>query len=387
MEPLPGSDACGYIRWQDDSILIEGVKGYYVVRHVEPLGIVVMKADGTPIPMHYDHVLGRWRASPKSGSAQRFDRLPQHPASDESSIDLPLIPRRSIFDSVATLGIRSRVDQFPFSIHWPKLAHALELSFERLSHWRLIKPNRPHAFVSDRPLAMLYPIQHMRQAAYRLMPDASSWNGLSVLVKQQKAAAFTEEVYKNYLYLENDLAAEAMCSEMTELLMMKMMRRLGGKSGLFSMCSGGSMTEACFLEVRIKEIMTLGNSGRAHVALMAFKSRDVMEAGFGTLSAPHPQGSPRPKEMTNGEFRAFVQQHRYELLLIDPWGPKKVVDFGTAGGVDAALSEFLTNLKEARFEDFTATIGYSVQAFVPPRSGLVSENSLEFDYDPFGPDR
>jgi hypothetical protein len=91
--------------------------------------------------------------------------------------------------------------------------------------------------------------------------------------------------------------------------------------------------------------------------------------------------------MTNGEFRAFVQEHRYELLLIDPWGPKKVVDFGMAGGVDAALSEFLTNLKEARFGDFTATIGYSVQAFVPPRSGLVSENSLAFDYDPFGPDR
>ena len=119
---------------------------------------------------------------------------------------------------------------------------------------------------------------------------------------------------------------------------------------------------------------------------MAFKSREVMEAGFGELSTPHPAGSPRLKEMSNGEFRAFVHENRYELLLMDPWGPKKIIDFGMASGVDAALSEFLINLNEARFGDFTATVGYSVQAFVPPLSGHARANSLEFDEDPFGLD-
>ena len=386
MEPLPSSDACGYIRWHDDKILIEGINGYYVVRDVDALGVVVMLADGKPVPMHYDHVLGRWHVAPKNRSAQRQDLLPLQHRQEEASVAIPLPPARDVFGSVSSLDISGQIHNFPFSIHWPKLVRALESSFHRLSSWRLIKPNRPHATVSERPIVMLYPIQAIRRAAYRLMPDVHSWNALSVLSKQQKAAAFTEEVYKSYFFLDQDLGAEAMCSEMTELLMVKMLRKLDAKAGMFSMCGSATGAGACLLEVQIKEKMSLGNTGRSHVALMAFKSREIMELGFGDLSTPHPPGSPRLKEMSNGEFRAFVHEHRHELLLIDPWAPKKIIDFAMAGGVDAALSNFVTNLQEARFGDFTATIGYNVQAFVPPRSGLASENSLEFDENPFGLD-
>jgi len=65
----------------------------------------------------------------------------------------------------------------------------------------------------------------------------------------------------------------------------------------------------------------------------------------------------------------FCYQNRRDILLIDPWCPRKIIDFAIAGVADAAMSALLLNLKQARFGDFTERVGYSVQAFVQPRGG------------------
>jgi hypothetical protein len=218
------------------------------------------------------------------------------------------------------------------------------------------------------------------------MPDIDVWESASVMVKQEKAAAYTWDVYKGFhsigMRLEMDVGVQALCSEMTELMMVQATRHL--RSGIMPYLRKRSGGDATFLEIQIKEQAPLGRTGRAHVTLMAFKTKEIMEAGFGAVSASpaasHSAHPPVLREMSNMEFRAFAYQNRRNILLIDPWGPRKIIDFSIAGGVDAAMSDLLLNLKEARFGDFTERVGYIVQAFIPPRGGTArgtGVNSLE----------
>jgi len=388
MEWLPTSDAAGFIRWRDGKVMIEGHFGYYAMRYDMRLGMVVDDVAGVPVPVHYDASRAQWNigASPESLAWRRAlygrhsDLARQGYPDEWESASWSL--RSSTSESAESLQDWAQATDFPFMRHWPRLALALSKSFNRLASMSLSRPNRLSAAPRSQHFDMVHSIDGIRRCAYRLMPDIDVWESLSVVVRQEKAAAYTWDVYKGFhaigLTMEMNLGVQALCSEMTELMMVQATRHL--RSSKVPFLRKHNRDETAFLEIQIKEQVPLGRTGRAHVTLMAFKSRDIMEAGFGAVgesfSVPPSANPPALKEMSDGEFRAFAYRNRREILLIDPWGPRKIIDFAMAGGVDSAMSELLLNLKEARFGDFAEIVGYSVQAFVPPRGGTARGTRL-----------
>ena len=383
-ESLPGADACGFIQWNDEKIVIEGRDGYYLIRHDPDAGMVVVHPDGTQrFSVFYDFQLGQWHAGSPHSNVARERQLHQrqiigaspgsqngdlqksalrHPSNEVARAPSP--PRRRM-----SLEEWRRIDSLPFASHWPTLASAVTKTLRRLSDTKFERLNRRDpSIVRSSPLMS---ISDVRAAAYRLMPSPKEWNGLSVLAKQQRAAEYTTDVYKNFFFLWEREGAEVMCTEMTELAMADISRTLRPTNLPGLPCIGCANEEqgTQLLAVQFKENVPVGNTGRAHVMLMAFKSRETMEAGFGPVSSPASADMGTLREMQNGEFQSFVSRNVNEMVLIDPWGPNKVIDFSSAGGIDSAADAIHHNLREASFGDFTATIGFSVKPFVPPLSG------------------
>jgi hypothetical protein len=158
---------------------------------------------------------------------------------------------------------------------------------------------------------------------------------------------------------------------MTELAMIEISRIIRAKHTSFFSCQecNVEVSDVHLLAVQITETVLIGRTGRAHVALLAFKSAETMEEGFGPITSLASADVTTLKQMQNGDFRSFVAQHKDQLILIDAWGPNKVIDFAGAGGLDAAIQALEDNLREASFGDMSATIGFSVKPFVPPLSG------------------
>jgi hypothetical protein len=112
---------------------------------------------------------------------------------------------------------------------------------------------------------------------------------------------------------------------------------------------------------------------------MVFDSVQTMKAGFGdVLSAESKRESPL-RVLDRDEFRQFVTSHRNHILMIDPWGPEKIVDFGAYDNADIGLTDMMENLYAAGFgrnEHSDATgernvdVPYRVRALEPALSGL-----------------
>ena len=386
MEPLPGAGACGFIQWIEGKTLIEGRQGYYLVRHDAELGMIVQDAELTQrFAVHYDYLLGQWRvgtthetvmAGEQVYQGSIKDGVPQHEhletmaqqyraerLSEVASRD-PTVRRDSLYDW-------RRLDEMPFSRHWPLLATSVPKALQHLGRRQLVRANRRHPAASARTDFVVYSIDNIRDAGYRLLPGKEAWSRMGLRAKQQIAAAFTADIYDNFYFLAVDDTAEAMCSEMTELAMIEIGRVMrAGRSSLFG-CQECNVeaNDVHFLELKISETVPIGRTGRAHVVLLAFKSAETMEEAFGPVLSQASSDLSTLKEMQNGDFRSFVGTHKDQLILIDAWGPNKVIDFGGRGGVDAAVQAFEDNLREASFGDVTATIGFSVAPFVPPLSG------------------
>jgi hypothetical protein len=385
MEPLPGAGACGFIQWTERKTLIEGRLGYYLVHHDAKLGMVVQDAEQTErFAVHYDYLLGQWRVGTPHGTVgaepvyqgrleeglRKYEQL-ETMAQKFREQRLAAVASHEISMRRDSLYDWRRLDEMPFTRHWPSLAPAVPKALQHLARRHLTRANRRHPAASTKTDFIVYSIENIRDAGYRLLPAVEEWNRMSLQTKQQRAAAYTADIYDNFYFLEANDSAEAMCSEMTELAMIEISRIVRANHNSFFSCQecNVDVTDVHFLAVQIMETVPIGRTGRAHVALLAFKTIETMEEGFGPITSDASADVTTLKQMQNGEFRRFVMQHKDELILIDAWGPNKVIDFSGAGGVDAAIQAFEENLREASFGDMTATVGFSVKPFVPPLSG------------------
>ena len=302
--------------------------------------------------VRFDAERRRWNVVPGKAELEETDGRPgNHDGTMRSMHRLsPVGPhelqRRNSEHSIDSLQrYQNRIGKIDFLHTRPMLRAAVDEAFQRIVDLNVRRPNR---MVSGGDLSM---VVSMRRHFFRTTFQTEKWNTLTIQQKQRFVSQKVFNFYAQQLYLLHRFN-DALCHEMTDFMTALLMQSatLRGK----------------VLQIEFRE---LPGSGLGHAAVL-YADNPAMLNRFGRIDETDPVRQRARPRLERAEFLAFVHENRNRVLLIDPWGLEKIVDFSAMKSAETSGQAIDVNLRAAGFGEGLSD-HYRVSALLPelPRSG------------------
>ncbi|MCY0385693.1 hypothetical protein OVY01_00240 [Robbsia sp. Bb-Pol-6] len=347
MAELGPADVSGIIRRADGSTLIEGRYGYYDLRSDGPNGRrYVGEGDGRRW-VRFDSERKRWNVI--SGAVELENGGGGIGAPDRGEDGMSRLSPAGRHASVRKDSNRSldslrqyheRLGAIGFLQARPLLRAAVDAAFQGIVDLHVRRPNRTAPGGGD-----LSNVVSVRQEFFRKTYQAEKWNTWTV---QQKQRFVSEKIFKFYaqgLYLPHR-SSDALCHEMTDFITAQLMQSAALRTKI--------------LQIEFRE---LPGSGLGHAALL-YADDAALLGRFGRIEETDPERQRLRPRLTRTEFLAFTYAHRNKVLLIDPWGLEKVIDFSAMESARAGSEAVDLNLRAAGFGE-GLNDHYRVAALLP----------------------
>ncbi|MGI4983394.1 MAG: hypothetical protein ACRYGL_08705 [Janthinobacterium lividum] len=346
MSRLEAADASGVIRLADGTELIEGRHGYYALRRDGETGPYYVGDGAGRHWVRFDAARKRWNVVPGEAEPGVMERvLKEHGDTVDGMHRLSPSGRRESMRKNSEHSVDSvrryqdRIGKIDFLQARPMLRTAIDEAFQGIVDLNVRRPNRLV------PGGDLSAVVSTRRIFFDKTYQTAKWQTLTIQQKQRFVSEKVFTFYAQALYLPHR-PKDALCHEMTDFMAAQLMQ--------------SATLRAKILQIEFRE---LPGSGLGHAAVL-FADNPAVLSRLGRLEETdlvRQQARPR---LNRAEFLAFVHANRNRVLLIDPWGLEKIVDFSAMTSAEDCGRAIDVNLHAAGFGE-GLNDHYRVAALLP----------------------